>query len=169
MKEGQEQPAMAPESTAPEEKTAKKKPPLIMIGILVAILVVAVFASRLLVQQVFFPSAHEEKAEPKEKSELGEYHMITDLLINPAASGGRRHLLVSIGLEIHDPLLKEELAKRDPQIRDNLITLLAGQDASVLTDIRYREKIRNSLLKAVNYYLEEGQVQKLYFVKYVFQ
>jgi flagellar FliL protein len=95
--------------------------------------------------------------------------MINDLIINPAASGGRRHLMVSLGLEYADPLLKVELENRDPQIRDNLITLLAGQDANVLTDIRYRESIRQSLLKAVNYYLESGTVEKVYFTKYVFQ
>ena len=142
---------------------------LMTVGLLVPILAFSAFASRMLVKKMFFPTSASEKKEKTEKDELGEFYMIEDLVVNPAATGGRRHLLVSLGLEYHDPLLKEELTKRDPQIRDNLITLLAGQEVSVLADIQYRENIRRSLLDAVNYYLTEGKVARVYFVKYVFQ
>ncbi|TKJ42235.1 hypothetical protein CEE37_00735 [candidate division LCP-89 bacterium B3_LCP] len=96
-------------------------------------------------------------------------HMIENLVVNPANSGGRRHLMVSLGLEYHELHVKEELERLDPPIRDNLITLLAGQEMGVLADIKYRERIRKSLLKAINYYIEDGRVEKLYFVRYVFQ
>ncbi len=150
---------------------AKSKLPrlLMTVGLLIPILAFSAFASRLLVKKMFFPTSAPEKKEKAEKEALGEFYMIEDLVVNPASTGGRRHLLVSLGLEYHDPLLKEELTKRDPQIRDNLITLLAGQEVSVLADIQYRENIRRALLDAVNYYLTEGKVARVYFVKYVFQ
>ena len=142
----------------------------VLIVAVAAVLVFEVFASRVVVTKLFFTPKSEPSSASKEKrSEVGEFYMISDLIINPAESGGRRHLLISLGLEYRDPLVEEELSRRDPQLRDNVITLLAGQDISVLSDIRYREKIRSSLLKAINYYLEEGKVEKLYFVKYVFQ
>ncbi|RJP81645.1 MAG: hypothetical protein C4524_01630 [Candidatus Zixiibacteriota bacterium] len=140
-----------------------------LIGILVPVLALEVFASRALVKSLFFAPPSPEKHEAAGGTEPGEFYAISDLVVNPAATGGRRHLLVSVSLEYHDPLLKEELEKRDPQIRDNLITLLAGQESAVLTDIRYREAIRQSLLKAVNYYVQGGEIEKLYFTKYVFQ
>jgi flagellar protein FliL len=138
-------------------------------GAFVLVLALQLVSSHILVKNIFFTPKEEKPKETEHKNTPGEFYMISDLIINPAESGGRRHLMVSLGLEYHDELLKAELEKRDPQIRDNLITLLAGQQISVLSDIKYREKIRQSLLKAVNYYLEEGQVPKLYFVNYVFQ
>lgn len=163
--------------------------PLNIIVIIFAVIGV-VLASRLVVQTFFFSpgeqtAQHEVAAEEKhakqedtaggghEGEEGGEpeegIYMINNLVINPARSGGRRHLMVSLGLEYHQRYIKEELVRLEPQIRDNLITLLAGQEMNILAEISYREKIRKSLLKAVNYYLEDGQVEKLYFVKYVFQ
>ena len=158
--------AAAPD-TASQKKSKLGRIPMFA-GVILAILAFEAFSSQLLVKQLFFAPP-----KPPEKSgegiEVGEFHIISDLIVNPAATGGRRHLLVSIGLEYHDPKIEAELTRRDPQIRDNLITLLAGQEVTVLTDIRYRENIRNSLLKAVNYYLDSGQIERLYFVKYVFQ
>ncbi|HEX7344346.1 MAG TPA: flagellar basal body-associated FliL family protein [bacterium] len=172
MNENSENRVEAEGAAAPEEASAKKKFNLGKLpriaGIIVAVLAFEAFSSHLLVKRLFFapPPAPKRSAE---ETQVGEFHIISDLVINPAATGGRRHLLVSIGLEYHDPKMEEELTRRDPQIRDNLITLLASQEVNTLTDIRYRENIRHSLLKAVNYYLEVGQVERLYFVKYVFQ
>jgi flagellar FliL protein len=157
----------AGEEGAPKKKKSLPKP-LLLAGILIPVLAFSAFSSQMVIKKIFFPDPQPVKKEAV-KIEVGEFYMINDLIINPAASGGRRHLLVNLGLEYADPLLKAELEKRDPQIRDNLITLLAGQDSNVLTDIRYRESIRQSLLKAVNFYLEGGKVEKLYFTKYVFQ
>jgi len=160
------------EAVGTEETTPKKRklPKLAMsAGIIAAVFAFQAFTSHLLVKQVCFAPPKPAQVTAKSAAEVGEFYMIQDLIINPAATGGRRHLLVSLGLEYHDPKMKEELTRRDPQIRDNLITLLAGQEVDVLTDIRYRENIRNSMLKAVNYYLSDGEVDRLYFVKYVFQ
>ncbi len=159
-----------------EPEVAEKAPrkfklpkPVLLAGIVLAMLGFQFFASRLLIKKMFFTGTPSEAKAEEVNEEVGEFYMIEELIINPAATGGRRHLLVSLGLEFHDPLLKEELSKRDPQIRDNLITLLAGQEVPVLTDIRYREDIRKSLLEAINYHLKEAKVERLYFVKYVFQ
>lgn len=162
---------------APDQEASEKPPkkkltlpkPVMLMGIAVAILAFQAFSSRAIVQKLFFAPPEEKKTARPEDAEMGETLILGDLVINPAGSGGRRHLLVSLGLEFHDPMLAAEITKRDPQIRDNLITLLTGQDATVLTDVRYRERIRQSLLKAINYHLKTGEVEKLYFVKYVFQ
>lgn len=153
-------------------KKAKLPKPILMLGIGLPVIVFQLFTANILVKQIFFsaPAANgAASVAHKDLAEIGEFYIVNDLIINPAATGGRRHLMVSLGLEYHNPLVAEELARRDPQIRDNLITLLGGQEVSVLADIKYREDIRRSLLKAINYYLTEGKVERLYFVKYVFQ
>jgi len=158
------------------------KDKIVKIAVPVVAVIVMVFASRVLVQKLFFTPNSQEVSAAEVSSHKGEdgehgggegsgygFYMIKDLIINPANSGGRRHLIVTLGLECHSTALEEELAMKDPQIRDNLITLLSGQEIGILADISYREKIRKSLLKAINYYLKEGKVEKLYFVEYVFQ
>lgn len=160
---------------------------IIMACAAIGILVFSVATSRMVVKKIFFTPKVEKHEAPEEQAEaqFGEVYVIEDLVINPAQSGGRRHLLVSIGLEYAldqgedgghgssgDGIptgLGLEIQTREPQIRDNIITLLAGQELSVLADIKYRERIRESLKKAVNYYLHDGQVERLYFTKYVFQ
>ncbi len=167
--------------------------PIVKIAIMVfagiAIVVLQVAVSRMLVKKMFFtPKAEKPVQEEKEHHQgIGDIYTLEDLVINPAQSGGRRHLLVSIGLEYHHEGEGEEsgshsgggegeltgvgaeLQSLEPVLRDNLITLLAGQNINILSDIKYRERIRKSLLEAINFYLYEGQVDRLYFTKYVFQ
>ncbi len=157
--------------------------PLHIILMVITVIGVVLISRIIVTTFLFNPGTEsvEHQTPEKEKSKGGGHggekgdesnegiYIIDNLLINPAKSGGRRHLLVAFGLEYHDLLVKEELERLDPQIRDNLITLLAGQEMSILSEIAYREKIRESLLKAINYHLEDGEVEKLFFVKYVFQ
>lgn len=161
----------------------------LQIAILIFAGLVIIILSRVAVKTVFFsaPSQAAEEHEvvkvvKKEKHETGGgshggeegelnegIYMIENLIINPANSGGRRHLFMDIGLKYNETTVKHELEQLDPQIRDNLITILAGQEMSVLSEISYREKIRETLIKAVNYHLKTGKVEKLFFVRYVFQ
>src|SRR4030042_4838095 len=56
---------------------------------------------------------------------FGEVFSLNDLIVNPA--GGRRHFMVSIGLEYFDPTKADEIRKRESLLRDNLITFFTSQ------------------------------------------
>ncbi|MFH1861936.1 MAG: flagellar basal body-associated FliL family protein [bacterium] len=156
-------------SLEPKRKGKSLKKFLIITGAVVLILVLQLVGSHLLVKAMFFTPKKAVEPESEGEEQSSGVYLLDDLIINPAASGGRRHLLVSLGLECEGKLVLEEIVKRDAQIRDNLITLLAGLEIDILADIQYRERIRSSLLKAINFHLSKGEVQKLYFAKYVFQ
>lgn len=111
------------------------------------------------------PASSEENG-PKE---MGEVYMLQDIVVNPAHTGGMRYLVTSMGLELSDPSLEKEMEKREPQIRDQVITLLSRKGVEELVDVSRREEIREELLTAINAQLVGGKVRKLYFVKYVLQ
>ncbi len=98
---------------------------------------------------------------------MGEIYMIDDLIINPL--GGRRIFMVAIGLEYFAENTAEEITKREPLLRDNLITFFSSQPREVLTNIKYRELLRGRVKKIMDHQLGENTITRVIFVKWVFQ
>ena len=63
----------------------------------------------------------------------------------------------------------DEIRKREPLLRDNLITFFTAQPLEVLTNIRYRQAIRSRVKKILDYHLGEGAITRVFFSKWVFQ
>ncbi len=76
---------------------------------------------------------------------------------------------MDLGFEYNDLLLTTELDKRAPQLRDKITTFLSSQSVQVVTDITYREKIRVRIEEIVNFTLNSGEIENVYFISYVFQ
>jgi flagellar basal body-associated protein FliL len=108
-----------------------------------------------------------ESAPAREPPAFGEVYQISDLIINPA--DGRRHCMVSVGLEYYNAEKTPDIQRREPLLRDNLITFFSSQPIEVLTNIRYRQAIRSRVKKIVDYQLGEGVVTRVFFEKWVFQ
>jgi len=109
----------------------------------------------------------QQEAVSKEAPAVGEIYQIGDIVINPA--DGRRHFMVSLSLEYTDPKAGEEIKKREPLLKDNLITFFSSQPVEVLTNIRYRQAIRARVKKILDYQLGEGVIKRVFFDKWVFQ
>lgn len=128
--------------------------------------------SRLLAPKTSTWKAEEDKEEKEEKKateDIGEIYLFKDVVVNPANTGGRRYLVVSMGFELDTKKLGGEIERKEPQIRDAVITLLSQKGISYLVDIQQREFLRGEIVDAVNRHLSQGQVIKVYFVKYVLQ
>jgi len=144
-------------------------PPIIVVEILISHYVVTHFL-------VPPPRAEVAEVEPKEvepkkekPSSVGIY-VIKDLIVNPAGTRGTRFFLVSLGLEYSPPGAEDKLKQQEPRIRDKLITVLAEKTLAQLSDIRYRETLRQEIRRAVEETLaDEAKVLHVYFVKYVLQ
>jgi flagellar basal body-associated protein FliL len=111
-------------------------------------------------------------AETVEKAyEFGSIFMIHDLVVNPRSSKGRRIFKISLALE-YDPenrLLADELKERSPFMRDYLIQYLGSMDENTLSDISYREQMRDSLYTSLNHFLREGQLDRVLFQDFIRQ
>jgi flagellar basal body-associated protein FliL len=113
-----------------------------------------------------------KKGEEGEKAyEFGAVHAIPDLIINPKGSAGRRVFKISLSLEYdpNNPELAKELEERTPFMRDYLISYLGSMNEDSLSDIGYRETMRDSLSVALNHFLSAGTVDRVLFQDFIRQ
>lgn len=103
--------------------------------------------------------------------EFGAVHAIPDLIINPKGSSGRRVFKISLSLEYdpHNPELAHELEARTPFMRDYLISYLGSMNEDSLSNISYRETMRDSLGQALNRFLSAGEVDRVLFQDFIRQ
>jgi flagellar basal body-associated protein FliL len=112
------------------------------------------------------------KSAPKAKAyDFGAIHPIPDLILNPRGSQGRRVFKISLSLEYdpHNPELAKELEQRTPFMRDYLINTFSAMTEDSLSDISYREGIRDSLGAALNRFLSAGAIDRVLFQDYIRQ
>ncbi|MGM0749244.1 MAG: flagellar basal body-associated protein FliL [Bacillota bacterium] len=76
---------------------------------------------------------------------------------------------VAIKLETDSKKAKEELEKRDFQVKDAIITLLADTNADKIEGDKGKEAFKRELKDKVNSYLQEGKVEKVYITSFNLQ
>ncbi len=161
------------EQQVQEEQPKGKKLGRLPFILLPPIIVVEILISHYVVTHFLVPPPRAEVAEvepKKEKPSSVGIYVIKDLIVNPAGTRGTRFFLVSLGLEYSPPGAEDKLKQQEPRIRDKLITVLAEKTLAQLSDIRYRETLRQEIRRAVEETLaDEAKVLHVYFVKYVLQ
>ncbi len=115
------------------------------------------------------PNAKEETNEKKSRLEVGQFFELNDIVINPADTGGRRYLVLEMGLETKDPKVVEEAAGKEIWIRDAIISHLTKKTALELMEISIRKGLKKEILDILNEKLSEGRFDKVYFKKYILQ
>ncbi len=101
--------------------------------------------------------------------EVGEIHVIEDLVVNPAQSGGSRYVAASVAFEVAKPELIPILELRGPQIKDFLIRILGSRTVAELSDVRTRELLREEIQVEIEKTLGESSIKAVYFVSFVLQ
>jgi len=137
--------------------------------IVVLLLAFQAVSSYFVIQKLLFSKPPEPKKQESAMAEnFGQVFRLDGIIVNPS-DAGNRHLLVDIGFETDDQKVLEELAEREPLLRDNLITFFSAQRYKVLTDITMREKLKERVKEIANYNLAKGTVDQVYFIRYVIQ
>ncbi|MEZ4702900.1 MAG: flagellar basal body-associated FliL family protein [Rhodothermales bacterium] len=111
----------------------------------------------------------EEEAAEEEGIQYGEFMELSNIVVNPADSNGRRLLMVSLGIESVEPAQLESIKSREMVVRDTIIKLLGRRTVEELAAIEQRNTIKDELRQAVNGIVTEGEVSRLYFTQYVLQ
>ena len=132
------------------------------------------------------PATEEAHAAPPEAHHAAtELVTISDLVVNPAGSGGRRYLKVAAAIEVTVPETKgKKKAKaegegthgaaaagglQDARLRDLLIRELSARTREELTDPVSKEEARLSIMAGLEEILGSGRVAAVYFTEYVVQ
>ena len=138
---------------------------ILILGAALAVLVIGGY----LAIRMALPDASGKAVEVVEEKPIGEFYMVDGIMVNPAGSKGARFLRASAALEALDSQVMAELARRDVQIRDILITELSANSIGQLMDPVSKEEIRNAIIQKVNRLLTSGSLTNLYFLEYIVQ
>ncbi len=76
---------------------------------------------------------------------------------------------LAIKLETDSDNSKEELEKRDFQVKDAVISLLADTNADQIEGDKGKETFKKELKDKINSYLQEGKVEKVYITSFNLQ
>ncbi len=76
---------------------------------------------------------------------------------------------LAIKLETDSDKSKEELEKRDFQVKDAVISLLADTNANEIEGDKGKEAFKKELKDKINSYLQEGKVEKVYITSFNLQ
>jgi len=128
-------------------------------------------AAYFLVTKVFHPMADSKQdvSEVKKDEEIKSVFMLDPIIVNIAGTNGTRYLKVTIGLELSDPKVSDEIEKRNPQIVDVLIRVFSSRDIAEVSEPRGRDGIRREIITRLNDLLVSGRLINIYFTEFVIQ
>jgi flagellar FliL protein len=120
------------------------------------------------------PEAHAEgldpaEAEAAEPGTVAPVHLMENLVLNPAGSGGSRFLLLSVAIEAGNAAMEADMTVRDAELRDIILTSLGTKTVDQLTEIANREGIKNEVQAAIAARFGKSAVKRLYFPQFVVQ
>jgi flagellar FliL protein len=169
--------APAPEETSAEPKKRKLPPkPVIIAAVVVAQIIGAYFLEKALFFHDATAAAPKERTEaPKEKKHGDKASvepsvvMLDEIVVNPAHTGGRRYLAVTVGFQTSAPEADKLFEKNKPLIRDGLISLLSSKELDKLADIGYRDSLKAEIRDNVNRQMRDSLVSQVVFSTYVLQ
>lgn len=96
-------------------------------------------------------------------------HEISNIVVNPAGTGGSRFLSASFGFELASAELEKEFTSREPVIRDALITILSSKTVQQLTDPKEKEIVRYQIKKRLSQLVGTEGINGVYFTDFVLQ
>ncbi|WP_236001856.1 flagellar basal body-associated protein FliL [Heyndrickxia sporothermodurans] len=76
---------------------------------------------------------------------------------------------IALKIETNNKKAKEELEKRDFQVKDSVIEELSEVTYNDLKGRKGKEKLTNTLKTKIDHYLQNGNVVKIYITSYVIQ
>jgi flagellar protein FliL len=142
----------------------------------VPIFLVQVVIIYFIVTKFVFPSGEQkveekktEHAEEKKEEVVRQVYVVSDLIVNPAGTNGTRFLLTTVGVEVDSSRTKEELEKKDIQVRDALITILTSKGLDELGKPEQRDLLRAQIAAKIGEMLVSGKPKNVYFGKFIIQ
>ena len=152
-----------------DEKEAgkKKKPPIMIIAMAVAVL--AIIGGFVIGGKVSAKS--KDGATAKKKVEPGPVMPLDEFLVNLADPGGDHFLKVTVNLELDKDKGKtaESLKEQVAPIRDAVLSSLSSRTRDEITPQSGRDKLKTDIKKNVNAALGEDDVHGVYFTNFVTQ
>ena len=122
------------------------------------------------------PAADEEHADGGEAAGGGEHgavapplYTISDLVLNPAGSGGTRFLMLSVAFDVKDSAAVESLKQRDAEIKDAVLALVGAKTVEQLSEVSSREPLKVEIKDLVQKIARKKFIKRVSFPQFVIQ
>lgn len=112
------------------------------------------------------------KAEVKpEKVAEGGGHLypVSDVIVNPAGTGGGRLMLVSLGIDYSNAKDSASFKEKDVLLKDNIISTISSKNITQLSNASYKDTLKFELVKNLRKLFPTMGIDKIYFSKYIIQ
>jgi len=160
------------EETMPEETEDLEKKKSFSFQMIMLIVTLALLAFMIFVylhqsgmwDKLFASSLQEAKA-----TSSFIYIFEQNFLVNLSDKDVLRYLKMTLGVEISDQRVAEEIKNKTVEIRDAIITLVSAQTSEDLSTTEGKEKLKLLIADSINSFLNSGKVIKVYFVDFVMQ
>jgi flagellar FliL protein len=160
------------EETMPEETEDLEKKKSFSFQMIMLIVTLALLAFMIFVylhqsgmwDKLFASSPQEAKA-----TSSFIYIFEQNFLVNLSDKDVLRYLKMTLGVEISDQRVVEEIKNKTVEIRDAIITLVSAQTSEDLSTTEGKEKLKLLIADSINSFLTSGKVTKVYFVDFVMQ
>jgi len=115
------------------------------------------------------PAEGDHAAPEGEKGGEATVHLIENLVLNPAGSGGSRFLLLTVAIEAGSATVATDMTTRDAELRDIILSSLGLKTVDQLTDMSVRDSIKAEVQTAISARFGKKSVKRLYFPQFVVQ
>lgn len=175
------------ESPAEDEGGKSEAKPKKGMGLLLPILIAVVvstaasggvsfFIAKQMISGLKDADGHEGKEEKKAEEPKGPAVYVPlepPFVVNIDDNGTSRFMQISVQLSTHDPKGAEEIKASEPRIRNDILMLFSQQKIEELGTVAGKEKLRATVLAAVQKILQEElgkpEVEAVYFTSFVIQ
>jgi flagellar FliL protein len=96
-------------------------------------------------------------------------HVLDNIVLNPAGSGGTRFLLLSVAFELKNAAVLDDMKARDAELRDVVLVTLGAKTVEQLSDMAVREPLKAELRAAAEKTFKKGGIKRIYFPQFVIQ
>lgn len=114
--------------------------------------------------------AEGEGGEGGEGGAAANLHLIDNLVLNPAGSGGARFLMLSAAIELRQASQIEELKARDAETRDLVLRVMGARTVEELAELSNREPLKQELADSLGAFFKDRKaIRRVYFPQFVIQ
>lgn len=98
---------------------------------------------------------------------IGPMYPLDPFTLNLLSDSGSRYVKCTIELEQNNELLKPELDKKVPVIRDIIIRTLTAKTFEEVSTQKGKERLKDELVGKINEILTDGFIKNVYFTDFV--
>ncbi len=114
----------------------------------------------------------EHEAQGHEENEVdsfvGKIIPLETFMVNLSGSKGKKVAKVNMEIELDNPKLADEIAKRNPQIRDYINMILSTKTYEEISTQEGKNNLKTEIRDTLNSFLVQGKIKKIYFTEFIY-